>query len=233
MKKRALALLGDAWHAPQTLRRLVAEKLEVLDTEATILTDYTTPSNYTVDFSDLAEKYDLVILNHYGLNDYKSFQGENPGRVYWLSAQQLEQLEKFVADGGSLLLHHGAIGFSPEESPLCRLARAFCVNHPPITNVHVEPVGATDTLNRGITPYDMADEEFNVHLDLEHTTVFLESWSEENGRHPQGWYHPYGKGRVVVYVPGHDSTVQRHPMVAQGMENVLRWLLEQPDSSGR
>lgn len=223
--KRALALLGDAWHAPHILRRVMAEKLEKLGAAATILTDYTTPSNYTVDFQNLGAQYDLLIIGRYGLNDYRSFQGENTGRVYWLSDRQLEEIERFVTEGGSLLLHHGAIGFYPEESRMCQLARAFCLNHPPIIPIHVEPVGQEDQLNQGVVPFDTADEEFNVTLDMDRTTVYLQSYSQQNGLHPQAWFHSYGKGRVAVFVPGHDSTVLRHPMVEQGLENTIRCLL--------
>lgn len=223
--KKALAILGDAWHAPHITRRLMEQKLKEVGYESTILTDYTPVSSYAVNFSSLKQNYDLVIISRYALDDYKSYQDiEKKKRVYWLTQEQQEQLEAFVLEGGSLFLHHDGIGFYPKESIMCKLARCFCINHPIIIPIHVEPKDFYDSLNSGITAYDTADEEFNVEMDEENTQVFLESITEQNGRHPQGWCHTYGQGKVAVFIPGHDSTVQRHPMVEKGIENALRWL---------
>ena len=223
--KRALAILGDAWHAPQTVRRVISEKLELLEYEPVIITDYTSESSYDLDFSALKQEFDLVVISRYALNDYKSYQDEKrQQRVYWLTGEQQLQLEDFVACGGSLLLHHDGLGFYPRDSVMCHLARCFCINHPSIIPIHMEPRNFADNLNCGILPYDIADEEFNVEMDGRNTCVFLESISEQNGRHPQGWCHEYGKGKVAVFIPGHDSTVQRHPMVQKGIENALKWL---------
>lgn len=221
--KRALVFLGDAWHAPHPLRNLFAEKLMLLQYDTTFVTDYTPISTNQIDFSQLHE-FDLIVISRYALNDYKSYQNEHTQRVYWLSKEQELQLETFVLDGGSLLLHHDGIGFHPKESSICRLAKCFFQNHPEIISIRVEPQGYSTSLNAQISPYNIADEEFNMTLQESETTVFLKSFSEQNGWHAQGWCHPYGAGRVLVFAPGHDATVQRHPMVRQGLENALRWL---------
>ena len=56
-------------------------------------------------------------------------------------------------------------------------------------------------------------------MDETKTNVFLENYSETNGRSARGWFHDYGKGKVVVYIPGHDKRVLLNPMVRKGLGN--------------
>lgn len=223
--KKALAILGDSWHAPNTVKKIISEKLQLLNYSTDIVTDYTKPSAYDIDFKLHWKKYDLVVLSKYGLNDYKSYMDkQQKQRIYWLSDEAQKSLEEYVLNGGKIFFHHAAIGFYPKESPICRLARGYCINHPSIITIQVFPLENNFNINKGISTYNIADEEFNMEIDKHNTYIFLESFTKENGYHPQGWCHGYGKGKVAVFVPGHDNTVQQHPFVRKGIENVIRWL---------
>lgn len=90
----------------------------------------------------------------------------------------------------------------------------------------MKATGLIPELTQGITSFTVSDEEFRMDLDESKTTVFLESYSEANGRTPQGWAHDYGKGKVVVLVPGHDRYSLEHPMVDQCIANIVDWLSE-------
>jgi type 1 glutamine amidotransferase len=129
-----------------------------------------------------------------------------------------------VNTGGSLLIHHDGFGFYPEDGPISRLAKAHFINHPPIGEIKVQPVGDFSELNSNIDPFIIEDEEYVVEMDESQTNVFLESHSEKNGRFAQGWAHEYGKGRVVVLIPGHDKRVLNHPMFRKCLGNVVNWL---------
>ena len=80
-------------------------------------------------------------------------------------------------------------------------------------------------LTEGITPFTVADEEYEVEMDESQTSVFMESRSPEHGRAPQGWAHSYGKGRVGVFIPGHSIATINHPMVQRCVQNITDWLL--------
>jgi trehalose utilization protein len=54
--------------------------------------------------------------------------------------------------------------------------------------------------------------------------VYLESRSPQHGRHAQGWAHPFGKGKVAVFIPGHSTQTVSHPMVRRSIQNILEWL---------
>ena len=72
----------------------------------------------------------------------------------------------------------------------------------------------------------MADEEYELEMDESQTSVFIESRSPQHGRAPQGWAHPYGKGKVAVFVPGHSAATISHPMVQRSIQNITAWVLK-------
>lgn len=218
--KKALLIIGDAWHAPSIINRAIGNRLE----ERGYLL-WKAPG-YEVPFENL-EEFDMVVLSRYAFHDgLNTPEIDAKDRIPWISSRQEALIEQYVSEGGRLLLHHDGIGHYKRGNGICRLSKAFCDGHPPIGPITVSPVPGHDFLNRGIEPYIIYDEEFNLELKEEETNVFLESFSERNGRRPQGWYHSYGKGKVIVFVPGHDDTVLRHPMVKQGILNILDWLEE-------
>lgn len=79
-------------------------------------------------------------------------------------------------------------------------------------------------LTRGVTPFSIVDEEYEVEMDESQTSVFLESRSPEHGRKAQGWAHSRGQGKVAVFIPGHSAPVSSHPMVWVAVQNMLQWL---------
>lgn len=81
-------------------------------------------------------------------------------------------------------------------------------------------------LTDGVTPFTVADEEYQLEMDETQTSVYLESHSPQHGRAPQGWAHPYGEGKVAAFIPGHSREVLAHPMVKRCLENVIDWLGE-------
>jgi hypothetical protein len=41
---------------------------------------------------------------------------------------------------------------------------------------------------------------------------------------PQAWAHPYGKGKVAVFIPGHNPATINHLMVQRSIQNIIAWL---------
>jgi type 1 glutamine amidotransferase len=184
--------------------------------------------DYDVPFEDFSE-YNLIVLSRYAYNDLilsrdYNFDFSVAKENLWLTADQEQTFEDFVNDGGSLLIHHDGFGFYPKDGAITRLARSYFINHPPIGEITIKPTGDFKELNSNIEPFTVKDEEYVVEMDESQTNVFLESHSEKNGRHAQGWAHEYGGGKVVVLIPGHDSSILYHPMFKKCVTNVITWL---------
>jgi hypothetical protein len=223
-KKRVLAILGDAYHCVAPLDAALVGRLRKSGWEAVTIMDYAVP------FDDFPS-YDLIIQSREAHEYVKYFRDRdvNPsgkGWALWLTAAQEQKYEDYVKAGGRLFFYHDGIGFHPKGGAISRVAKAFFIRHPAIVNIEVSPTGKMPELTGGVTPFTVADEEYELEMDEAQTSVFMESRSPEHGRHPQGWAHSYGQGKVAVFIPGHSAPVISHPMVQRSIQNIIDWLLK-------
>lgn len=222
-KKRVLAILGDAYHCVAPLDATLVQPLRAKGWEAVVIMDYAVPWD---DF----RSYDLIIMSREA-HEYVKFYRDrdthpSPGndRPLWITPAQEQKFEDYVKPGGRLFLYHDGFGFYPKGGAVSRVAKSFFIRHPASVNIEVSPTGKMPELTRGVTPFNVVDEEYDVEMDESQTTVFMESRSPEHGRRAQAWAHPYGQGKVVVFIPGHSAPVSSHPMVRQSVLNILDWL---------
>jgi len=221
-KKRVLAILGDAYHCVAPLDSALVARLRKSGWEAVVIMDYAVPWD---DFG----KYDLVILSREG-REYPTYYKErdvnpsNKGQARWLTPAQEQKFEDYVNAGGRLFLYHDGFGAYPKGNGVSRVARAYFIRHPAIVNINLAPTGKMPGLTEGVTPFTVADEEYEVEMDESQTSVFMESRSPEHGRAAQGWAHAYGKGKVAVFIPGHSVATIAHPMVQRCIQNIVGWL---------
>jgi len=223
-KKRVLAILGDAYHCVAPLDATLVAPLRNKGYEATVIMDYAVP------FDDF-RSYDLIILSREGHEYVKFFRDRdtNPAaagndRPLWITPAQELKFEEYVRAGGRLFLYHDGFGFYPKGGGVSRVAKSFFIRHPASVNIEVSPTGKMPELTRGVTPFNVVDEEYEVEMDESQTSVFLESRSPEHGRRAQGWAHSYGQGKVCVFIPGHSAPVSSHPMVRVAVQNITEWL---------
>jgi hypothetical protein len=224
-KKRVLAILGDAYHAVAPLDGALVGRLRKAGWEAVTIMDYAVPWD---DFG----KFDLIILSREG-HEYVTYFKErdsnpavNSREARWLTPAQEQKFKDYVKAGGRLFLYHDGFGYYPKGGAISRLAKAYFIRHPAIVNIQVAPTGKMPELTAGVTPFTVADEEYEVEMDEGQTSVFLESHSPEHGRAAQGWAHPYGKGKVAVLIPGHNTATIMNPMIRRCTENVTEWLIK-------
>jgi type 1 glutamine amidotransferase len=215
-QKKALAILGDFWHAVAPLNNAIVRQMEEKGYQTDIVLDYNAP------FDRLSE-YDLVVLSRYSVDDFRNIKEKerDARKNAWLTPAQEEAIETYVKNGGHIFFHHDGIGFYPRDSGISRLAKAYFHTHPPAVPITVEPVGNYANLNEGIHAYTIKDEEYVLDIDTTATHVFMQSYSPENGHAYQGWAHDYEAGQVVVFVPGHDRYSLAHPMVLMSISNIL------------
>ena len=223
-KKRVLAILGDAYHCVAPLDSAIVGRLRRAGYEAATIMDYAVP------FDDFA-RYDLIVLSREGHEYVKFFRERdtdpsNKGQARWLTSAQEQKFEDYVKAGGRLFLYHDGIGFYPKDGAISRVAKAFFIRHPAIVDIAVSPTGKMPELTQGVTPFTVADEEYELEMDESRTSVFMESRSPQHGRVPQGWAHTYEKGKVAVFIPGHSAPVISHPMVQRTVQNVIAWLVK-------
>ncbi len=221
-KKRVLAILGDAYHCVAPLDSALVARLRKASWEATVVIDYNVP------FDDFP-KYDLIIQSREG-REYVKFLRDrdanppNKGDARWITPAQEQKYEDYVNGGGRFFSYHDGFSY-PKGNGISRVARSYFVRHPAIVDINVTATGKMPEMTAGITPFTVADEEYQVEMDESRTSVFLESHSPEHGRAPQGWAHTYGKGKVGVLIPGHSVATINHPMIQRCIQNITDWLI--------
>ena len=162
-KKRVLAILGDAYHAVAPLDAALVGRLRKIGYEAVTIMDYSVPWD---DFG----KYDLIILSREGreyVTYYRERDGNPPnnGQARWLTPAQEQKFEDYVNAGGRLFLYHDGFGAYPKGNGVSRVAKAYFIRHPAIVSINVSPTGKMTELTQGITPFTVADEEYQVEMD--------------------------------------------------------------------
>ena len=224
-RKRVLAILGDAYHAVAYLDATLVGRLRKAGWEAVTIMDYAVPWD---DFG----KFDLIIMSREA-HEYVRFFRErdsNPAvskmEALWLTPTQEQKFEDYVKAGGRLFLFHDGFGFYPKGGAVSRVAKSYFIRPPAMVNINVTPTGKMPELTEGVTPFNVVDEEYEMEMDESQTSVFIESHSPEHGRAAQGWAHPYGKGKVAVFIPGHNPATQSHPMVQRCVQNITDWLMK-------
>jgi type 1 glutamine amidotransferase len=220
--KKVLAVIGDAWHSAAPIYNHVVKKFESKGYQTDVVMDNKVPFEH---FSD----YDVIIISRYAYDNFTQFEKgvfQRPeGRVYtWINKEQEDALEQYVLNGGRVFFHHDGHCYYSQGGGISRLAKTNHKGHPPMIQVTMQPTGKLPELTAGIESFVVADEEFRMDLDEESTNVFLVSYSEQNGRTPQGWTHDYGKGIVLVFVPGHDRYSLENPMIGQCISNIVDYL---------
>jgi len=221
-KKRVLAILGDAYHCVAPLDAALVGRLRKSGWEAVTIMDYDVP------FNDFAS-FDLIIMSREG-HEYVQYFKErdlkpSKERARWITPAQEQKFEDYVKAGGKLFLYHDGIGFYPKGGAISRIAKAYFIRHPAIVSINVSPTGKMPELTRGVEPFTVADEEYELEMDESQTSVFIESHSPQHGRHAQGWAHTYGQGKIAVFIPGHSAPVIAHPMVRRCVQNITDWLV--------
>lgn len=223
-KKRVLAILGDAYHCVAPLDRALVGGLRKAGWQAVTIMDYAVPW-------DEFDRYDLIILSREGREYVQYFRERDADpavteeRAYWATPAQEQKFEDYVNAGGRLFLFHDGFGNYAKGRGVSRVARAYFIRHPAIVDIKVSTTDKMPELTKGITPFTVADEEYEVEMNESKTSVFMESHSPEHGRAAQGWAHTYGGGKVAVLIPGHNPATIFHPMIQRSIQNIIDWLV--------
>ena len=220
---RGLAIIGDAWHAAAPLYLAIVGQMEAKGIQTDVVYDLNAP------FDNFSE-YDIIVISRYGMDDLYNFQnglfvkGLKPKMNLWLTNEQENKFEDYVRNGGNLFMHHDGHCYYHENGAITKLAKATHEGHPKRVEIEIYPTNEMSELTEGIEPFKIREEEFRMEIQ-DSTTVFLKSHSKEHGTSNQGWAHEYGKGKVVVLVPGHYSDGLEHKMVRKLISNTIDYLL--------
>ncbi len=209
----ALALIGDRFHKPEDIEESLrpAFRAAGLTVEFCTTPDCLSPQRLS--------GVDLFLMYKMG---QEWPQGHQQLPVVWMTRGQEVALESFVTRGGGFLGLHTAEAGYPTDGLYRRLIGGHFLRHPPLKPFTVRVVDSTHPVVRGVSDFEVRDEQHFVEYDQGAVHVLAVSESED-GRQPAVWVRGYGRGRVCYIANGHTQEVLSLPAMQALLRNALRW----------
>ncbi len=165
---------------------------------------------------DKLQKYKVCVLN------YMNWKTPDP------PAERLARVQKFVADGGGLVLVHFACGAFQDWEEFVKIAGRVwnpkLRGHDPRGTFTVEPTDVEHPITAAIKPFETRDELYTC-LDGETPITILATATSKVDKkdYPMVFVLTYGKGRVFHCVLGHDVRAFEAPAVGELYRRGTAW----------
>jgi len=206
MTKRVLAVLGDFYHKEELANQALDAAVQQLDQ---IKVEYGTVQNLV---TSLQTKPDVVILfAENRLNPQEQVVNT------WMDDAAAKAIHTYVSEGGGWIAWHSGLASYENIQEYTSLLRGYFKHHP-------EKHQIVTYYGDSIDSFEILDEHYFVHCDVDNTNVFLKSESVD-GSSIAGWEHPVGEGRVVCLAPAHREEGLLHPTLVKLLANSIKSLL--------
>lgn len=143
-------------------------------------------------------------------------------------AAALENLRKFVADGGGLVLVHFACGAFQQWPEFVKIAGRVwdpkLRGHDPYGKFRVDMTDAKHAITAGLKPFETTDELYTCLDGKTPITVLAQATSKVDKKdYPIAFVLPYGKGRVFHCPLGHNVQAFEAPSVGELFRRGSAW----------
>lgn len=138
-----------------------------------------------------------------------------------LPEEQAYALERFVEQGGALLILHNGICVQSNEN-LHRMMGGKFLTHPPKEEIRfgVKP----HEITQGCEDFVLLEEPYQFEL-LEDEKEILLTYFYRDKEYPAGWSKTVGKGRIVFLTPGHTAASFACPRYRQLIRKSMDWCM--------
>lgn len=215
-RPRALVLVGDRPHDPGHIEEGLRRALEGAGVETYVAFDARALT------AENLKAVQLLVM----LRDGLVWPGgdEKPG-VGWMTPEQERAVVEFVERGNGFLPLHNSTALYPEGGPFLKLVGGTYRGHGPLEVFRVEVVDRSHPVTRGVTDFEVADEQHTPAPDLERVHLLLKNRSASGEVAAAGWAYRAGRGRVCYLANGHTREAQNHPAYQTLLRNAARWCL--------
>lgn len=231
---RILVIADDIWHPAEVIRMGLEnfpDKTVAFDIICTAK-DILTP--------DLLREYPVVMICK---GDCINAANSAPWFEEGVTEVGPIELREYVEQGGNLLVIHAGCDVNPEWLPdeekfrkPCReyieLIGCHFVSHPPRCEVQVRVKDHTHPLTEGVSDFVCRDEQYQVELTVKDAHILLETESVTGGVQIGGYIRNAGKGKIVLYTPGHNLSVWKTESWQKLLLNTVQ-LLSEPHRDSR
>lgn len=207
--KKAMMLVADYWHSKESLEPLY--KLLFENEEDCLFT--TDPEDFYKD------EYELLITFK---DPIENNQIPTPT---WCDEKWTKLLFERVNNGMNFMPIHAALADLSKEHPIVKeLYESVFITHPAQCPLSFEPIKEHPILE-GITnfTFPQIDEHYVMEMMPLAKSEILAYTVSEHGKQPGLWINSYGKGKIAMFTPGHDTPNLTCPEYVQIMKNMIKW----------
>jgi type 1 glutamine amidotransferase len=210
---RIAALIGDFYHQAGPMRAA----LEAAAGRGIALDFFTDP--LALPWEGLAAYAALIVAREGRMTPRES-------NAVWNTAAHELAIQEFVKAGGGLVGLHAGLASYGHGGPYGRtLHGSFFIHPEEHPEFRVRSTGAAHVLLEGFREASFKDEMYFVRVDSTETSRLLEVASPDYGSSTAAWAHPFGKGRVFCFTPGHRDEVLADPAYRTFLARGIQWAL--------
>ncbi len=215
-RPRALAVIGDGPHEPGHLEPGLRRAFDAAGVAVRFAVDPRALS------AENLKAVQLLVMLRDGM-----VWPEGPQKLPrgWMTPDQERAIVDFVERGGGFFAVHNSTGLYPEGGPYLKLLGGTYNGHGPLERFRVRVLDPAHPITRGVTEYEVADEQHTPVPDEGKVHFLLESRSAGGVTASAGWVREPGKGRVAYLANGHTRDALEHPTYQLLMQNAMRWCL--------
>jgi hypothetical protein len=211
---KLVALVGDAYHAPDLMKAALARVADALRLGLEVFTD---PG--ALPWDALARYRGLVMAK-------ENRVAPTGSTAVWATPRHESAVADFAAAGGAVVALHNGLSSYDEAGAYFATVRGSFQFHP---RAHprflLRATADGHPAAAGFRPFELTDEMYFVHVDSARTTKLLELFHPDYGSSCAAWAHEAGRGRVFCFTPGHTEEVLNDPGYRTALETGLRWAL--------
>ena len=144
----------------------------------------------------------------------------------WLTPEMDEKLTNYVKNGGSFIAIHASLASYPTDSKYTDMIKGYFVDHPAehYTVRYTSNEKMPFSKNPAAFDYEVMDEHYVLNVDTAATNVFM-TLKSEYGEGCGGWFHNYGKGKVIAVAPTHNKEGFEHPETVRLYKEAILWAI--------
>lgn len=219
-------IADDIWHPAEVIRKGLSAfpdketEFEIICTAKDILTE------------DMLNEYPIVMICK---GDCINAANSAPWFEDGVTEVGPRELEKYVSNGGNLVVIHAGCDVNPEWLPADEKFRKPCreyiqligchfISHPPRCDVTVRITDSTHPVTRGVSGFTERDEHYIIEPVTGDIQVLFETVSESGGVQTGGYIRKIGKGNIVLFTPGHTYSVWKNAEWQKLLRNTFAFL---------
>lgn len=207
------SFLGDFYHSHDYVFSAVKKAVDMLDGGVTLV-----DSNLQ-DISSILDKNPSAII----FATENRVNPESEDAHEWLTKELDEKITSYVKNGGNFIAIHAALASYPKDSKYVDMLKGYFIDHPQ-EHYNVRYTTNNKSPLNGSFDFTALDEHYVLHVDEANTNVFMKL-SSDFGEGCAGWFHEYGKGRVIAIAPTHNKEGFEMDEVVRLYCEVIGWSL--------